>query len=156
VFSVWFGLLNRLARYARSGPPGSIQVRRQRFLDGLLAARWDASLVTMVAIATGAILYDGLSQTQLSFDLFSIPNLSTSTVLLAGFLAIIVGLTLVVGRRVGMVAMGARLLPISVGYLIAHYLTYLRVAEPPALVAAETRPVPTPERTDRASLEPTA
>ena len=125
VFSVWFGLLNRLARYARFGPPGSVRVRRQRFPDGLLAGRWDPSLVTMVAIATGAILYDGLSQTQLYFDLFSIPSLGTSTVLLASFLAIVVGLALVVGRRVGMVAMGAGLLPISVGYLIAHYLTYL-------------------------------
>ncbi len=125
VFSVWFGLLNRLARYARFGPPGSDRVRRQRFPDGLLAGRWDPSLVTMVAIATGAILYDGLSQTQLYFDLFSIPSLGTSTVLLASFLAIVVGLALVVGRRVGMVAMGAGLLPISVGYLIAHYLTYL-------------------------------
>ena len=35
------------------------------------------------------------------------------------------GLALLVGRVVGLPALGAGLLPIAVGYLIAHYLTYL-------------------------------
>jgi hypothetical protein len=125
VFSVWFGLLGRLARYASAGAAGSGLVRRQRFPDGLLAKPWDASLVALVAIATGAILYDGLSQTQAFFDLFSIPDLAASTLLLIAFLAIIVALALGVGARIGMTTIGAGLLPISVGYLIAHYLTYL-------------------------------
>ena len=125
VFSVWFGLLGRLARYASAGAAGSGLVRRQRFPDGLLTKPWDASLVALVAIATGAILYDGLSQTQAFFDLFSIPDLAASTLLLTAFLAIIVALALGVGARIGMTTIGAGLLPISVGYLIAHYLTYL-------------------------------
>ena len=125
VFSVWFGLLNRLARYAAAGPASSGWVRRQHFPDGLLGRPWDASLVTLAAIATGAILYDGLSQTELYFDLFGLPDLATSTLVLAGFLALVSALALLVARRVGMTAMGAGLLPISVGYLIAHYLTYL-------------------------------
>ena len=125
VFSVWFGLLNRLARYAAAGPASSGWVRRQHFPDGLLGRPWDASLVTLAAIATGAILYDGLSQTELYFDLFGLPDLATSTLVLAGFLRSSSALALLVARRVGMTAMGAGLLPISVGYLIAHYLTYL-------------------------------
>jgi hypothetical protein len=125
VFSVWFGLLNRLARYAAAGPASSGWVRRQHFPDGLLGQPWDASLVTLAAIATGAILYDGLSQTEFYFDLFGLPDLATSTLVLAGFLALVSALALLVARRVGMTAMGAGLLPISVGYLIAHYLTYL-------------------------------
>lgn len=125
VFSVWFGLLGRLARYASDGPHGQGLVRRQRFPDGLLGRPWDASLVALVAIATAAILFDGLSQTQLYFDLFGLPGVGMTSVHVAAFLAIVTGGALWVGQRVGMVAMGAGLLPISVGYLIAHYLTFL-------------------------------
>ena len=92
-------------------------MRRQRFPDGLLTKPWDASLVALVAIATGAILYDGLSQTQAFFDLFSIPDLAASTLLLTAFLAIIVALALGVGARIGMTAIGAGLLPNNVGTL---------------------------------------
>lgn len=125
VFGVWFGLLNRLARYTSAGPRDAALIRRQHFPDGLLGRPWDASLVTLVAVATGAILYDGLSQTQAFFELFGLPGSGQATLLLGAFLAAVAGLSLLVGRRVGLVAMGAGLLPISVGYLIAHYLTYL-------------------------------
>ena len=139
VFSVWFGLLNRLARYVSAGPGPSGLVRRQHFPDGLLGRRWDASLVTLAAIATGAILFDGLSQTQPYFELFGLPDLAETTMLLGGFLAFVVALALLVARRVGMTAMGAGLLPISVGYLIAHYLTYL-LAEGQRIVIAISDP----------------
>lgn len=122
VFSVWFGTLNRLARWTTTRP-GTI--RRQHFPDGLLGRPWDTSRVTLVALATGAILFDGLSQTQLWFELFGVPGPSETSLLLIGFLGIVVGLALAVARSVGPTAMGAGLLPISVGYLIAHYLTYL-------------------------------
>jgi len=125
VFSVWFGLLGRLALFAPAGRPESGAVRRQHFPDGLLGRPWDASLVALTAIATGAILYDGLSQTEIFFDVFGLPDIAFSTILLVGFLALLVGLALGVARRVGLPAMGSGLLPISVGYLIAHYLTYL-------------------------------
>jgi hypothetical protein len=139
VFSVWFSLLNRVAPYApvpRS--PGAI--RRQRFPDGLLGSPWDASLVSLAAVATGAILYDGLSQTQAYFELFGLPGLATSTLLLAGFLGGIVALVLVVARQVGMAAMGAGLVPIAVGYLIAHYLTYL-IGEGQRILVAVSDPL---------------
>jgi hypothetical protein len=125
VFSVWFGLLGRLALYVPVGPTGSRTVRRQHFPDGLLGHEWDRSLVTLVAVSVAAILYDGLSQTQPFYELFGLPGIAGSTVLLLGFLAIVAALALWLTRSVGMVAVGAGLLPISVGYLIAHYLTYL-------------------------------
>jgi hypothetical protein len=125
VFSVWFGLLGRLAWYAPAGAPQARTVRRQHFPDGLLGRPWDASLVALTAIATGAILFDGLSQTKVYFDLVGLPGLAASTLLLGVFLALIGLGALWVGRRVGMAAMGAGLLPISVGYLLAHYLTFL-------------------------------
>ena len=58
-------------------------------------------------------------------DTFGRPAVVGATVLLVGWLALVAGLALIVGRVVGLPALGAGLLPISVGYLIAHYLTYL-------------------------------
>ena len=125
VFSVWFGLLGRLALYAPAGPPGSAFVRRQRFPDGLLGSPWDRSLVVLVAVSVGAILYDGLSQTEPFFRLFGLPGIGGSTVLLLGFLALVAGVALGLVRVAGAAAVGAGLLRISAGYLIAHYLTFL-------------------------------
>jgi hypothetical protein len=125
VFSVWFDVLGRLALFVRAGPSGSALVRRQHFPDGLLGAGWDRSLVTLVAVSVAAILYDGLSQTEPFYELFGLPAIAGSTLLLLGFLAIIAGLALGLTRSVGVAAVGAGLLPISVGYLIAHYLTFL-------------------------------
>ncbi|MBX3030282.1 MAG: hypothetical protein KF809_08995 [Chloroflexi bacterium] len=122
VFSVWFRTLNRLGRYTFSGVG---RVRRQRFPDGLLGRPWDASEVTLVAVASGAILYDGLSQTQPFFDAFGLPTVPAATIILLATLGAVSGAALLAARRVGYTTMGAGLLPISVGYLIAHYLTYL-------------------------------
>jgi hypothetical protein len=54
-------------------------------------------------------------------------SLPERTLLLVGFLGIIVVAALLVTRAVGVAATGAGLLPIAVGYLIAHYLTYLLI-----------------------------
>ena len=89
VFSVWFGLLGRLALYVPVGPTGSRVVRRQHFPDGLLGHDWDRALVTLVAVSVAAILYDGLSQTEPFYELFGLPAIAGSTVLLLGFLAIV-------------------------------------------------------------------
>ena len=124
-FAVWFGTLNRLAPFTLDGPPAERRVRRRPFAAGLLDPGWTAAHVVLVAIGTGSIIYDGLSQTQLWFDLFGLPSLSFATALLLGFLALIATLMLAVGRLVGPPAIGAGLVPIAIGYLIAHYLTYL-------------------------------
>ena len=55
------------------------------------------------------------------------PALAGKTLLLVGFLGIIVVAALAVRQFVGVAATGAGLLPIAVGYLIAHYLTYLLI-----------------------------
>ena len=125
-FSVWFATLGRLAPLALgdSGTDdGRLVVRR--FGAGLATGRWTSDIVVLVAIATGGILYDGLSQTVVFLDTFGRPAVVGATVLLAGWLALVAALALIVGRVVGLPALGAGLLPISVGYLIAHYLTYL-------------------------------
>jgi hypothetical protein len=127
VFSVWFATLGRLAAFAAAEDrEGEVTtVRRQRLPRGLIHAEWDTSRLLLVAVATGAILFDGLSQTQAWFDLFGAPDMARETVLLAAWLGIVCLAVLLVARPVGHVALGAGLLPIAVGYLIAHYLTYL-------------------------------
>ena len=124
-FTVWFRLLGRLAPFALADEDG--RVSRRAFGSGLLGGAWAIADLVIVALGVGAILFDGLSQTQIYFDLFGFPEAPVQTVLLGGFLAIVVGAALAVTRLVGSTAAGAGLLPIAVGYLIAHYATYLLV-----------------------------
>lgn len=98
-------------------------------------------LVVLVALAAGAILYDGLSHTGPWFERFGLPGFAGATVLLTGFLAIVVGIALLVARLVGVAALGAGLLPIAVGYLVAHYLTYL-LSDGQRIIVAVSDPGP--------------
>lgn len=125
VFSVWLGLAGRLALFAAEGPPQEGRVRRQGFGAGLAAGVWTAPLVTVVAVATGSIIFDGLSQTQAFLELFGIPGLPGDSLLLMGFLALLAAIMLAVSRLVGLAAVGAGLVPVALGYLVAHYLTLL-------------------------------
>jgi hypothetical protein len=125
IFTVWFRLLGRLAPYALVDETG--RVRQRSFASGLLEPGWRISDVVMIGLGVGSILFDGLSQTQIWYDDFGLPGVAKETLLLAVFLGIIVAAALTVTRVVGVSATGAGLLPIAVGYLVAHYLTYLLV-----------------------------
>jgi hypothetical protein len=81
----------------------------------------------IIGLGTGSILFDGLSQTQVWVSTFGLPAALPQTLLLSGFLGLIVGAALVVARLVGVPATAAGLLPIAVGYLLAHYFTYLLI-----------------------------
>jgi hypothetical protein len=125
-FSVWFSTLGRLAPYSLDrDDPTETHVRRQPFGAGLERPPWSTALVVLVALGAASIIFDGLSQTQLYFDLFGAPGLPVASLILFGFLALVVGLVLVVARSAGLAALGAGLLPIAVGYLVAHYVTFL-------------------------------
>ena len=132
-FTVWFRLLGRLAPIALVDEEG--HVRRRSFGSGLLGGSWTTADVVLVGLAVGSILFDGLSQTQIWFDLFGFPEASTETLLLLVFLGLITAAALAVARLVGPTAAGAGLLPIAAGYLIAHYATYLLVDGQLILVA---------------------
>ena len=132
-FTVWFRLLGRLAPWALVDEEG--RVRARAFGSGLIERGWSAADVTLVAMAVASIIFDGLSQTETFFNLFGAPGLAEKTLLLFGFLGIIVALGFVVSRAVGLDATGAGLLPIAVGYLIAHYLTYLLIDGQRILIA---------------------
>jgi hypothetical protein len=125
VFSVWFGLLGRLAPWGLVGAPEDGRFRRVGFGRGLVKGAWTTSLLVVVAIATGSVIWDGISQTQPFREVVGAPSLALDTILLAAFLALLAGLVVAVAGRVGRTAMGAGLVPVAVGYLVAHYLTYL-------------------------------
>jgi hypothetical protein len=125
VFTVWFRLLGRIAPYALTDEEG--RVRRRPYFSGLLERGWALADVVMVALGVGSILYDGLSQTQIFFSTFGLPSLPIQTVIMASFLGLIVLAALAVTRYVGVSATGAGLVPIALGYLIAHYFTYVMI-----------------------------
>ena len=136
VFSVWFGIVGRLAPLAlvgadaradvadpTAGRPDRLRVRS--FAAGLLEPGAELAGLVLAALSTAAILFDGLSQTETYFQLFGIPTVLEQTGLLFAWLAIVVGLALVVARIVGIRPLLAGLIPITIGYLIAHYLTFV-------------------------------
>ncbi|MBX3031588.1 MAG: hypothetical protein KF809_15685 [Chloroflexi bacterium] len=127
VFSVWFTILGRMAPFALVGRPEEGRVARRPYASGLVAGPWTTELVIIVAFGTGSIIYDGLSQTTTFFSVFGFPGIPEGTLLLGVFLGVLTGLVLLVGRGVGLAAMGAGLLPVALGYLIAHYLSFLLV-----------------------------
>lgn len=132
IFSVWFGLLGRLAPLALDGRPEDGRLRRQPFGTGL-RGEWTTAEVTLVTLGTGAIILDGLVQTRLYFDLFvrggflGLPETLVTTIVGLAFFALLLAAVLGVARRIGTPALGAGLLPVAVGYLVAHYLVYLLV-----------------------------
>ena len=125
VFTVWFRLLGRLAAFALVDEEG--RIRRRPFASGLLEPGWSVPDIALVGLGIGSILFDGLYQTQAFFDGFGAPGVGGTTILLGAFLGAIVLAALAVTRVVGVPATGAGLLPIAVGYLVAHYLTYLLI-----------------------------
>lgn len=137
-FSVWFGLLGRLAPLAletTAGDGRDRRLRRRGFATGVLEPGWRLEDVVLVALGVGSILFDGLSQTQAFFDIFGTPGPLGVTAILIAFLALVVALAAVAARWVGIAAAGAALLPIAVGYLAAHYLTFLLIDGQRILVA---------------------
>ena len=130
-FGVWFATLGRIAPLALIRPSSTDEpvdeqvVRQRRFGFGLLEPGWTLPRLVLVAIATAGILFDGLSQTETWFNVFGTPTVPAATVQLLAFLGVITLLVLWVARIIGVPAMGAGLLPIALGYLIAHYFTAL-------------------------------
>jgi hypothetical protein len=140
-FTVWFRTLNRLAPFGvvpatrTAGVDGQADpdavdatcVERRPFATGLLRGPWSMALVALAAVGVASIIFDGMSQTVAFASVFGAPGLVPKTLLLLGWLTIVAGAAMAVGRLVSVGAIGAGLVPIAVGYLIAHYLTYLLI-----------------------------
>ena len=132
-FTVWFRTLGRLAHWRLVDEEGRVSPRP--FGSGLLEPGWSSADVTLVAFGVSSIIFDGLSQTETFFNLFGAPGILERTAILFAFMGIVVLLAFAVARTVGLGAIGAGLLPIAVGYLIAHYLTYLLIDGQRILIA---------------------
>ncbi len=126
-FSVWFGLLGRIAPFGFSGDPAEGRIARRPFASALLLPGWRVEDLVLTALGTASILFDGLSQTQPWFDVFGAPGVAVKTLQLLAWLGILVAAALLVSRLVGLNATAAGLLPIAAGYLVAHYFTYLLI-----------------------------
>ncbi len=105
-------MLGRLAPLALVDLAGHL--RRRPFASGLLEGGWTTSDVVLVALGTGSILFDGLSQTTPWFAVFGAPGTLVKTFQLAGFLGVILLAALAVSRLVGISATGAGLLPMII------------------------------------------
>jgi hypothetical protein len=129
VFSVWFGLLGRLAPYRLEGEPEDNELARRPFASGLFADSWSREEVVLVTLGTASIIFDGLSQTRLYFDLIGrldfAPAVVVNSIALAIWFAIVLAVVFAVVRRIGINAIGAGLLPVAIGYLLAHYIVTL-------------------------------
>jgi hypothetical protein len=127
IFGVWFRILGRIAPLVLAARPNEGRLRVRRFASGVVDARWSLSEVVLVVLAAGSILYDGFSQTGPFVSVFGTPNWIVGTLLLAAFIGGLMALVMLVTRGLGLAAVGAGLLPIAAGYLIAHYLTSLLI-----------------------------
>ena len=108
-------------------PSSDRVVLRRPFASGLLEGSWESPRIILLALGTGSIIFDGLSQTVIFASVFGAPALLLRTLLLLSFLGVIAAAALGVAKTVSPSAIGAGLLPIAVGYLVAHYLTYLLI-----------------------------
>ncbi|CAN5587375.1 hypothetical protein BH23CHL6_BH23CHL6_10940 [soil metagenome] len=132
VFSVWFSVLGRFAPFRLDGPPEEGRLSR-RPLGAGLRGDWSLAQLVLLTLGTGSIIFAGLSQTQLFFDLFvlsrpfGLPGTVVDTVVAFCFFALLLALVLLVARPLGRRVLGAGLLPVAVGYLIAHYVVFLLV-----------------------------
>jgi len=130
VFSVWFGLLGRIAPIALADPPEAGVVHRRSFGAGLVEPGWARADVALATLAVAGVLYDGLSQTQLWYDTVGLTGITGGTLTLAVFLGVAVLLAFGVARLVagssgpaiGIAAVGAGLVPIATGYIAGHTL----------------------------------
>ena len=145
VFSVWFGLLNRLAPYGLADEPETGRVERRPFAAALNREPWTAAEIVLLTLGTGSIIYDGLSQTTIYVELFHVadwplPATLVHTLAMAALMGLLLALVFAVVRLLGRQAVGAGLLPVAVGYLLAHYMVALLV-DSQALILALNDPL---------------
>ena len=133
-FTVWFRLLGRLAWFSpcRRGRPGDeANVRERAARARLVGGRRDPGGVRRVVDHLRRAVADAGRSSTCSGR----PGSLERTLILAAFLGLVVLLAFGVARTVGLGAVGAGLLPIALGYLIAHYLTYLLIDGQRILIA---------------------
>jgi hypothetical protein len=124
-FEVYSGLIGRLAPLGRR-PDGRL-VWRNPF-NGLAASPEGPGLVAVVCVMLGSTAYDGFSGSLLWVNFQQSAPLSRTLTGTLGLIAFVVFVALTytaATRQVGPTALAHSLIPIAVGYLIAHYCSLL-------------------------------
>jgi hypothetical protein len=124
-FEVYSGLIGRLAPLGRRND-GRLVLRNP--FDGLSGSPDGPGLVAVVCVMLGSTAYDGFSRSLLWVNWQQsapLPRTLSGTLGLIAFV-LFVGVTYwAATRRVGPEALAHSLIPIAVGYLIAHYFSLL-------------------------------
>jgi len=134
-FEVWFGLVARLSPWGRRD--GRLVVRNP--LDNLDATAVDRGLVAVVAVVLGSTAFDSFSASNWWLDYTAVPGALDPTVrdtlVLLGFvLFVAVTFCLAAVTAPGVTRperwrlprlLAHSLVPISIGYVFAHYMTLL-------------------------------
>ena len=150
-FSVYFGLLSRLAPLAVREQDGRRELVLRRPLSGLSPREATPGTVAVVAVMLGSVAFDGFSRTttwqgwvadattglqtdsRLAADLAgtalnAVALVATAAVVAAAYLAAIAAAEAVVGRSASLAGVFLNsLIPIALVYAVAHYLLFFLV-----------------------------
>jgi hypothetical protein len=124
-FEVYSGLIGRLAPLGRRRD-GRLVLRNP--FDGLAATPEGTGLLAVVCVMLGSTAYDGFSRTVFWVNLQQsgpLPHTLSGSLGLVAFVLFVAVTYWTATRRAGPVALAHSLIPIAIGYLIAHYFTLL-------------------------------
>jgi hypothetical protein len=138
-FEAWFGLVAKLSPWGRRDVDGRRRVVVRNPLDNLDTVDPDPGLVALVSVLLGSTAYDSFSTSIFWLRTTSVPGVidptALDTLVLVGFVVLVmvtVSVASVIGtglpwpqRRLLPRQMAHSLVPIGVGYILAHYLTLL-------------------------------
>jgi hypothetical protein len=124
-FEVYSGLIGRLSPLGRRAD-GRLVLRNP--FDGLAGLRPEPGLVAVVCVMLGSTAYDGFSQSTFWADKLQsgpLPRTVMGTLGLLALVLVVAATYWAATRSTGPAALAHSLIPIAVGYLIAHYFTLL-------------------------------
>jgi hypothetical protein len=124
-FEVYSGLIGRLSPLGRDAD-GRLVLRNP--FDGLAGLRPEPGLVAVACVMLGSTAYDGFSASTFWADKLQSGPLPRTVMGTLGLLALVLMVAAtywVATRSTGPAALAHSLIPIAVGYLVAHYFTLL-------------------------------
>ena len=135
-FSVYFGLLSRLAPFVVQDG----RISRRRMLAGVARRDEPPGTLAFVAVMLGSVAFDGFSRTRYWVDRVfglseakyvaaNIGGLAAAVVVVAGAFVLAIALARIVGRSRARLtdAFVGSLIPIALAYVVAHYFSLLLV-----------------------------
>jgi hypothetical protein len=122
-FEAYSSLIGRLSPLGRRGD-GKLVLRNP--FNGLAGLPVSPGLVAVVSVMLGSTAYDGFSSSTLWVNALqsgTLPRTLTGTLGLLGMVLVVAGTYWVCTRSTGHGELAHSLIPIAVGYLVAHYFS---------------------------------